>query len=427
MTTSDKQPNEAFVWVWLPGTTKPVVAGRLLAADNQLLFNYGRSYLGRNDAISLYEPELPLRTGVLPLTPGLTMPNCLRDAAPDAWGRRVIINRLLGRSGKDVDTAEIDELTYFLESGSDRIGALDFQRSANTYVPREASAASLGELQAATALVEKGVPLTPELESALLHGSSIGGARPKTMITSGDEKFIAKFSSQNDLYNVVKAEFIATRLAQKAGIAAASVSLERAAGKDVLLIERFDREKANDGWQRRAMVSALTLLELDELMARYASYEDLATIIRHRFVSPKETLRELFTRMVFNILCGNTDDHARNHAAFWNGRELSLTPAYDICPQARSGGEASQAMLIMGEQRRSQIALCLAAAPLFLLDVNEATALVANQINAIKRFWTEVCDAAALPEVDRNFLWKRQFLNASAFVDAPASLAALAG
>ena len=115
MTISEKKPSEAFVWVWLPDETKPVVAGRLFAAGNQLLFNYGRSYLGRNNAISLYEPELPLRAGVLPLTPGLTMPNCLRDAAPDAWGRRVIINRILGKSGKDTDTAEIDELTYLLE------------------------------------------------------------------------------------------------------------------------------------------------------------------------------------------------------------------------------------------------------------------------------------------------------------------------
>jgi len=78
------------------------------------------------------------------------------------------------------------------------------------------------------------------------------------------------------------------------------------------------------------MVSALTLLELDEMMARYASYENLATIIRHRFTEPKETLRELYSRIVFNVLCGNTDDHARNHAAFWDGTRPALTPAYDI-------------------------------------------------------------------------------------------------
>ncbi|MDH2343559.1 HipA domain-containing protein [Bradyrhizobium sp. SSUT77] len=424
MTISEK-PTEAFVWTWLPDATAPVVAGRLFAEGTQLLFHYGRSYLARNNAIALYHPELPLRSGVLPLTPGLMMPNCIRDASPDAWGRRVIINRTFGKSGKDVDTGDIDELTYLLESGSDRIGALDFQLSAESYIPREASAASLAELQAATTLVEQGVPLTPELDRALLHGSSIGGARPKTTIIANTQKYIAKFSSQNDLYNVVKAEFVAMRLAARAGLVAAPVSLDRAAGKDVLLIERFDRQKTGDGWRRRAMVSALTLLELEEMMARYASYEDLATIIRHRFTSPKETLRELFGRMVFNILCGNTDDHARNHAAFWDGKNLSLTPAYDICPQARTGGEATQAMFITGERRTSQITVCLQAAPLFLLGLDEATKLIAGQIKVIKTFWKNVCDTAALSEVDRNFLWRRQFLNEFAFVDAPEPLVKL--
>jgi serine/threonine-protein kinase HipA len=425
MMTSEKGPTEAFVWVWLPGEATPVVAGRLSGAGDRLHFNYGRSYLARNNAIALYEPELPLRNGVLPLTPGLKMPNCIRDAAPDAWGRRVIINHKFGKHSKDLDTVELDELTYLLESGSDRIGAFDFQLSADQYVAREASTASLEQLQSATVLVEKGIPLTADLEAALLHGSSIGGARPKAMVASGSEKFVAKFSSQNDLYNVVKAEFVAMRLAEKAGIATASIRLERTAGKDVILIERFDRQKTAGGWCRRVMVSALTLLGLDEMMARYASYEDLATVIRHRFVSPKTALKELYARMAFNVLCGNTDDHARNHAAFWNGSELSLTPAYDICPQARSGGEATQAMLIMGEQRNSQISLCLKAAPLFLLNVDEATELIGNQIKTIKKFFTEVCEVAALTEVDRNFMWRRQFLNRFAFVDAPESLTEL--
>ncbi|MFY9694037.1 MAG: HipA N-terminal domain-containing protein, partial [Xanthobacteraceae bacterium] len=170
MTTSEKKPAEAFVWVWLPGATTPVVAGRLYADGDRLLFNYGRSYLARNEAIALYEPELPLRTGALPLLPGLNMPNCMRDAAPDAWGRRVILNRRFGKSGKEIDTSELHELTYLLESGSDRSGALDFQLSAENYVAREGSTASLEDLQSATALVEKGVPLTPELDRALLHG-----------------------------------------------------------------------------------------------------------------------------------------------------------------------------------------------------------------------------------------------------------------
>jgi hypothetical protein len=157
----------------------------------------------------------------------------------------------------------------------------------------------------------------------------------------------------------------------------------RAAHKDVLMIERFDRRYTKDGWTRQAMVSALTMLGLDEMMARYASYEDLAELIRHRFTARKDTLKELYGRIYFNVLCGNTDDHPRNHAAFWDGKMMTLTPAYDICPQNRTGAEATQAMLIKGHGRASTLATCLAAAPDYHLKEAEAAALVEQQITAI--------------------------------------------
>ncbi len=327
-----------------------------------------------------------------------------------------MINRLLGLKGEDAaNTTQLDELTYLLESSSDRIGALDFQHSATEYLPRSAVNAPLEELLAAAALVEKGVPLTSELEQALHHGTSIGGARPKALIEDSDKKYIAKFSSGTDLYSVVKAEFIAMRLAKLAGLHVAPVSMVRAANKDVLLIERFDRVQVSDGWQRKAMVSALTLFGLDEIMARYASYEDLAEIIRHRFKNTSATLKEFFSRLVFNILCGNTDDHARNHAAFWDGKMFELTPAYDICPQGRTGNEATQAMLISGDNRISQLAACLHAAPHFLLSHEEARAIIKHQIEVIEVNWAAVCDEADLNQTDRAMLWKRQFLNPFAF------------
>ena len=410
---------EAYVWVWLPDATQPVVAGLLSRQGQQLVFNYGRSYLARSDAIALYAPELPLQSGSIPLIAGLSMPSCLRDASPDAWGRRVLINRKFGVKGADASEFELDELTYLLESGSDRIGALDFQMSATQYVPRQPKQASLEELQTAAEKVEKGVPLSPELDQALLHGTSLGGARPKVLLDDGKRKYIAKFSANNDLYSVVKAEFIAMRLALKAGLNVASVALRTAMGKDVLVIERFDRVAEGDQWRRRAMVSALTLFELDEMMAAYASYEKLAEIIRHRFSEPKATLRELFSRIVFNILSGNTDDHARNHAAFWNGKQLSLTPAYDICPQSRSGQQASQAMLIHGGDRSSHLSTCIAAASSFLLAREEAIAIINHQVNVIEHEWQAICDEASLSEVDRALFWRRQFLNPFAFLNAP--------
>jgi serine/threonine-protein kinase HipA len=409
---------EAYVWVWLPDATQPVVAGLLSRQGQQLVFNYGRSYLARSDAIALYAPELPLQSGSIPLIAGLSMPSCLRDASPDAWGRRVLINRKLGVKGADASEFELDELTYLLESGSDRIGALDFQMSASQYVPRQTKQPSLEELQTAAEKVEKGVPLSPELDQALLHGTSLGGARPKVSLDDGKRKYIAKFSANNDLYSVVKAEFIAMRLARKAGLNVASVALRTAMGKDVLVIERFDRVAEGDQWRRRAMVSALTLFELDEMMAAYASYEKLAEIIRHRFSEPKATLRELFSRIVFNILSGNTDDHARNHAAFWNGKQLSLTPAYDICPQSRSGQQASQAMLIHGGDRSSHLSTCIAAASSFLLAREEAIAIINHQVNVIEHEWQAICDEASLSEVDRALFWRRQFLNPFAFLNA---------
>ncbi|MFW6298026.1 MAG: type II toxin-antitoxin system HipA family toxin [Desulfosalsimonas sp.] len=410
-----KTEKEAFVWIWLPGETEPVVAGRLEADNGIIRFNYGKSYLDRiNDkkpAIPIYEPELPLKAGVIPLPDGLTMPGCIRDAAPDAWGRRVIINKKLGLKGTGTDTAELDELTYLIESGSDRIGALDFQLSPTEYVPRTASNVSLEELIASAERVEKGLPLTPELDLALFHGSSIGGARPKALIQEHGKKFVAKFSSSTDLYSVVKAEYIAMRLAEFAGLHVAPVKLVKAANRDVLLIERFDRVAKGGKWTRKAMVSALTLLGLDDMMARYASYETLSEIIRHRFTDPRPTLKEMFSRLVFNILCGNTDDHARNHAAFWDGYTLRLTPAYDICPQGRTGNEASQAMLIYGDNNLSRLKTCLKAAHNFLLSEQEARKIFYSLIAAIEQNWATVCKEAELSEVDEQLLWRRQFLN----------------
>ena len=417
MISNESGYSEAFVWIWLPDATEPVVAGKLTADADRLIFNYGKSYLTRKNAISIYDAELPLKPGVLPLRLGLAMPGCIRDAAPDAWGRRVLINKKLGLKGVDADIVNLDELTYLLESGSDRIGALDFQLSAVDYVPRTSDKATLDELLQSAERVEKGIPLTTELDQALHHGSSIGGARPKALIEDGSTKYIAKFSSSTDLYNVIKAEFVSMRLASLIGLNVAPVELTKSSKKNVLLIERFDRNLTGQGWQRKCMLSALTLLGLDEMMARYASYQDLSEIIRHKFTDARTTLKELFSRLVFNILSGNTDDHARNHSAFWDGQMLKLTPAYDICPQPRSGNEASQAMLISDDNRMSRISACLEAAHHFLLSEKKAAEIVEDQISAISKNWSTVCEEADLSETDRALLWGRQYLNPYAFDD----------
>lgn len=408
------EPTEAFVWAWLPGAEEPVVAGRIELADGIVRFNYGRSYLDRSDAIPLYLPELPLRRGVIEPLRGLTIPGSIKDAGPDAWGQRVVMQHLLGAGAKDGDPAIFGPLTYLLRSGSDRIGALDFQESADIFVSRDEMSAPLSDLMEAAHRVDEGLPLPPALDLALLYGSSVGGARPKALLKEDGGDLIAKFSSSTDTYPVVKGEFAAMELARRVGLDVAGVAVEQVMGRDVLLVERFDRAPGTR--QRRLLVSALTMLGLDEMMARYASYADLAQIVRERFTDAPATLRELFARITFNILTGNSDDHARNHAAFWDGESLTLTPAYDICPQPRGGGETSQAMIIGTDGfRMSQLAGCVERAASYLLTESDARELIDHQVELIEREWDEVTDRARMTEVERALFWRRQFLNPYAF------------
>ncbi len=408
---------EAYVWIWLPGEINPVVAGKLTREGKTLVFNYGQSYLERTNKISIYEPELPLKSGLLPLRGNLTMPGCIRDGSPDAWGRRVLVNKKFGAIRSAIDQYQLDELTFLLESGSDRIGALDFQLSPKDYQPRIAQNADIRELIESAERVEKGIPLTQALDQALFHGSPIGGARPKALIedTVENKKYIAKFSSTSDVYSVIKAEFIAMKFAKLAGIDVANVKIERSSKKDVLLIQRFDREFTVNGWLRKNMISALTILEYDEMEARYASYETLAEKIRHNFYQASKTLLELYKRLIVNILVGNNDDHARNHAAFWDGKMLKLTPAYDICPQPRTGGVSSQAMLIYKNKNASQLKECIAAAPQFMLSRHDAILIVEEIAEILVANWKSLCDESELSKIDQNLFKSNQFFNRFAF------------
>jgi serine/threonine-protein kinase HipA len=415
MTTSDAQT--AFVWTWLPGAREPVVAGRIDADGPMHTFTYARSYRERSDAIPLYEPELPLVRGPQRPAGGLTIAGCLRDGGPDSWGQRVILAQHAGHLSSTSDVSELSLLTYLLESGSDRIGGLDFQVSASEYVPRTSSSATLEQLMGAAADIEAGRVLPLPLAEALTRGTSIGGARPKVVLADPDRSLIAKFASTTDIRPVVKAEGVAMELARRAGLDVAPSQVTQIAGKDVLLVERFDRP---GGGQRRHLVSVLTILGLDEYIgARYGSYALLADDIRQSFTHPAATLRELFTRIVFNVLVGNTDDHPRNHAAFVNAdRSLTLTPAYDICPQPRSVPQANQAMAIgRNGERSSQLATCLAASEVYLLDTAQAQSIIDSQIDVIQDQWTDAADAVGLTELERRQLFRREILNEFVFRD----------
>ncbi|WP_217924900.1 type II toxin-antitoxin system HipA family toxin [Miltoncostaea oceani] len=387
--------SEAYVWVWLPGAEVPVPAGVVRTKGDRLEFHYGRHYLQRTDAIALYDPELPLIDEWIEPILDLEAPGCLADAAPDSWGRRVIESRL--QRGSDLPL-----LDYLVNAGSDRIGALDFQASPTEYVPRGDETLNLEDIQAAAHHLMSGERVPAQLEAALQAGSSVGGARPKALLRDTGRSLIAKFSTPTDTQPVVRAEFLAMRLAARCGLDVAPVELTQAGGRDVLLVERFDRIPGTA--RRRLMVSALTTLGLPELALRDTSYAKLSERLLLLAADPTRDRRELFARILFNILCGNTDDHARNHAAFWDGERLALTPAYDICPYPRGGGEAKQAMAIGPRDnpyRFSNIAGCLPYAQLYGLKPDEAAEIAHRQIDTITTAWDDACDEARLTGTER--------------------------
>jgi serine/threonine-protein kinase HipA len=398
--------NRAFVWTWLPDLSRPVRAGKIRRADGDShSFAYDEKFIShvleKSSHMAFVAPDLPLGEGEIPPSEGMDIAGSLRDAAPDAWGRRVIRQR----AGLDDELSEID---YLLAAGSDRIGALDILPDANEYHSSDPGETSLEELVAAVRAVESG-NLGP---TALDNRVGVGGARPKALVDIDGRKWIAKFSLQADHQNVVKAEYVAMRLAAECGLDVAPVRLERAAGTDVLLIERFDRVNVAGGWRRKGIVSALTMLGLDEMMARYASYGELCSVMTEHLVDPGMAMLELFERLVFNVLVGNTDDHARNHAFLWDGCTLSLSPAYDVCPQTRSGGVASQAMLIQRDDRSSRLVTCLKAAETFRLTDGEALAIMRRQIGMIGKTWREITEDAGLMIDEKAALAHRAILNA---------------
>ena len=201
------------------------------------------------------------------------------------------------------------------------------------------------------------------------------------------------------------------KLAKLAGLNVAEVVLKKALGKDVLLVKRFDRELIGGIWCRRSMVSGLTVLGLDEAWASEASYVDLVNVMKQYCIAFASDSQELFARMVFNVLIGNTDDHARNHAFFVEGDKISLSPAYDICPQIRSGGEANHGMKLFDNSNLSLLSLCLRAAPSFTIKAEKAEEIISSQINTIIQEFESVCNEVDVPEVTRKLLFKRVILN----------------
>ena len=356
-------------------------------------FAYGRRYLDRPNAIeidptslSIVKKELVRDQSLFPAE-GLSIFGGIRDASPDGWGRRVIESRL------KAPLNSLQESTYLLEAGSERIGALDIRNTIDSEgkVHSRNSVHRLEYLMEAADRIEQGLPIPAQLEDIFDAGTSMGGMRPKSAVEDDEGvQWIAKFPSPNDRLNVPLIESATMRLAAKAGLIVPQVKTQEIGNKWIMLIQRFDRVSINGKQHRHHMVSALTMLGCHESDSRNKSYWDIADRIRSK--SPehcvKQDQKELFSRMVFNILVTNDDDHLRNHAFLWSTEHKSwyLSPLYDVMPHPMIGSVRNLHLGVGNQGRHATLDNALSGYARFGLSLQDAKAVV-DHMWRVTREW----------------------------------------
>lgn len=399
--------SECFVYIALPGATEFVTAGRFAretdrrgVATGRLV--YGKSYLGRENAVPLDPIELKLsnKTYETRLLKGIF--GALRDASPDHWGRR-IMERYFGSPGPD-------ELDYLLHSPDDRAGAIGFGLNQEPPAPKRTfnRTLELEKLQAfADAIIrDEELPHDPDAEQAqqlMDRGTSMGGARPKAVVEDDHALWIAKFNRADDKWNHARVERAMLGLARACGIRSAESMLTTIGDRDALLVKRFDREYTGAGYRRARMLSALTLLRAEDTHQDRAkwSYVLLAEELRRISAQPKTDAPELFRRMCFNALISNTDDHPRNHAVIAMENDWKLSPAYDLVPNMPISLQRRDLALECGDMgRHAHAENLLSQSARFLLEPEEAKAIIDEMEQTIRDRWYEIARREGVNEKD---------------------------
>lgn len=405
--TSKELVSECFVYITLPRETSGVTAGRLVLTKDRRgstlgRFVYGGSYLSRKDAVEIDPVELKLAEGTYQTARLKGLFGAVRDSSPDDWGRRVI--------ERHTGTVQLDELGYLLESPDDRAGALSFGIGKNPPAPKRDfnKTIQLENLQnLADALIsgQLGEPeaASVQVQELLLLNTSMGGARPKAVVEDDIGLWIAKFNRPDDRWNNPKVEHAMLELARQCGISAARSRIETVGGKDVLLVQRFDRERTSRGYIRARMISGLTLLRADDAVHQRDrwSYVLMAEELRRVVAEPKKDAAELFRRMCFNALISNLDDHPRNHALMAMDREWRLSPAYDLTPSPVISRDHRELAMTCGDQGRfANAANLLSQHARFLLGADEAEAIISTMAKQVRASWYGVVRAQGVSERD---------------------------
>ncbi|MFC4225398.1 type II toxin-antitoxin system HipA family toxin [Lysinibacter cavernae] len=246
-------------------------------------------------------------------------------------------------------------------------------------------------------MVSAGEQLPIELHETVLSGTGIGGARPKALANIGEVPSLVKFSVSTDIFPAVEAEALASNLAARASINTAAVQAMFIGGRYALASTRFDR--AAGSGERRLVVSALTIAGRDELNSRYGTYPELVQKLVAESSSPPSVGPQMFSRIAFNMMISNNDDHLRNHAAFWDGKYLELTPAYDLAPAARREGAQSTQTLAYGAdgEKFANLRALISQAHLYWLNEIEAESEVERLLDVVKSSLDDASEEMEIP------------------------------
>ena len=344
-------------------------------------FAYGRRYLERPDAVSLNPAFLPLAEAAFVLPPrrlrdGGALPLTLQDALPDSWGRRV----LEARQGRPLD--DIDAL---LLTNDDRVGAMVF--SSSLPIPAgdpPVSLLSLDAIAEASRQLEAGFEITPAMRELLRGGGSLGGARPKASFLHAGRRHIAKFASRADDCDMEIVEAATLALAAACGIDVPPFRLQKLSQGHALLVQRFDRVGPPEDERRLHYLSCAALLNVT-YQSSDGSYVEFAQVLRKRSAFPERDLAELFRRMVFNLVVGNSDDHVKNHGMLCDrdGR-WQLSPAFDLVPQF-GAATGYQELAILPGQREARLALVRQAAVHFGVSAEGADEVIRFTLDTVAR------------------------------------------
>jgi serine/threonine-protein kinase HipA len=384
--------HEAYVYIQLPGTLETVPAALLrvqtLPDGTQVgRFRYGDRYLQRREAVALDPFRLPLAKSVFEFTRLKGIPGAVRDAGPDAWGRRVIEHKL------QRSAADLHEIDYLLHGPQDGAGYLSFGLKAEPPAPKGQynRTHQLAELIAATQAIEEGRQVAAYLLAQLDPGTSMGGARPKATIEDAQHLWLGKFPAKDDRFNLQRVEFATLDLARRCGLNVAQARLQTVGDSDVLMLQRFDRDYTDKGYLRFGLVSGLTVLDGGDshLDRDHWSYPLFADNLRRWSDKPAADCAELYRRMVFNAAVTNNDDHPRNHALLRRQKGWRLSPTYDLMPTPVISLERRDLAMAVGNYgRTASIYNLLSRAGRFGLSAQEARTEI-DRIVAVVQHWRD--------------------------------------